>query len=141
MTRMIFINLPVRDLNRARAFYEALGFVNNPQFTDGTAACMVWSEAIHVMILTHAKWATFTKRPIPDQGSSEVALCLALDSPAEVHAVATAAGTAGGAVDINPPEDHGFMMSRSVTDLDGHVWEFLWMDRAAAGAPPVAASA
>jgi len=142
MPRMIFINLPVRDLSRARSFYEALGFVNNPQFTDETAACMVWSETIYVMILTHAKWATFTKRPIPDIGSSEVALCLTFDSPDEVHALAEAAGPAGGTVDINPPEDHGFMMTRSVTDPDGHVWEFTWMDpAAAAGAAPAEVSA
>jgi predicted lactoylglutathione lyase len=139
---MIFINLPVQDLTRAKAFYEGLGFTNNPRFSDETAACMVWSDAIYVMILSHAKWATFTKRPIPDRGSSEVALCLALDSPDEVHAMAEAAGKGGGTVDINPPEDHGFMMSRSVTDLDGHVWEFVWMDPSAAtGEKPAEASA
>ncbi len=70
MTRMIFVNLPVVDLARSRSFYEALGFQNNPRFTDGTAACMVWSDAIYVMILTHEKWRQFTDRPIPDPGSS-----------------------------------------------------------------------
>ncbi len=134
---MIFINLPVRDLEAAKRFYAALGFINEPRFTDETAACMVWSEAIFVMLLTHAKWATFTSRPIPDVGSSEVALALALDSRAAVDAMSQAAGAHGGTVDINPPLDHGFMMSRSFTDLDGHVWEPLWMDPVAAeGGPP-----
>lgn len=138
MSRMIFVNLPVTDLTRARAFYEALGFANNPQFTDETAACMVWSEAIYVMILSHAKWASFTTRPIPDSGSSEVALCLTCETPDEVHGMAEAAGRAGGTVDVNPPENHGFMMTRSVADPDGHVWEFTWMDPAfAAGDEPV----
>ena len=79
MTRMIFVNLPVADLGRARRFYEAVGFTNEPRFTDETAAAMVWSEAIYVMLLTHQKWASFTDRPIPAAGSSEVALALALD--------------------------------------------------------------
>ena len=76
MSKMIFVNLPVRDLPRAKTFYEALGFTNNPQFTDETAACMVWSEAIHVMLLTHAKWRSFTSRPIPSTDASEVMLAL-----------------------------------------------------------------
>lgn len=132
MSRMIFVNLPVEDLPRAKAFYEALGFANNPKFSDETAACMMWSDAIFVMILTHAKWATFTDRPIPDKGSSEVALCLACDSRDEVESLTAAAGRAGGTVDVNPAQDHGFMMSRSFTDLDGHVWEPMWMDPAVA---------
>lgn len=132
MSRMIFVNLPVHDLTRAKAFYEALGFKNNPQFSDDTAACMVWSETIFVMLLTHAKWATFTSRPIPDAGSSEVMLCLSCTGRDEVNKLAEAAGGNGGAADINPPQDHGFMMSRSFADPDGHVWEVMWMDPAAA---------
>lgn len=140
MTRMIFVNLPVEDLPRSKAFYEALGFTNNPKFSDDTAACMMWSDAIFVMILTHAKWATFTDRPIPDKGASEVALCLACESRDEVEALTKAAGSAGGIVDVNPAQDHGFMMSRSFTDLDGHVWEPMWMDPAvAAGEAPLPA--
>lgn len=131
MTRMIFVNLPVADLAAARRFYEALGFTNNPQFTDGTAACMVWSDAIFVMLLTHDKWNTFTARPIPDQGSSEVMLCLSLDSRAEVEKLASRADAAGGRSDVNPPQDHGFMVSRAIVDTDGHVWELMWMDPAA----------
>lgn len=132
MSRMIFVNLPVHDLTRAKAFYEALGFKNNPQFSDDTAACMVWSETIFVMLLTHAKWATFTSRPIPDAGSSEVMLCLSCTGRDEVNKLAEAAGGNDGAADINPPQDHGFMMSRSFADPDGHVWEVMWMDPAAA---------
>lgn len=132
MTRMLFVNLPVTDLDRAKAFYSALGFVNEPRFTDDTAACMVWSEAIFVMILTHDKWKTFTTRPIPDAGSSEVMLCLSCESRDEVAAMNAAAGASGGTADINPPQDHGFMMSHAFADPDGHVWEVMWMDPAVA---------
>lgn len=133
MTRMIFINLPVADLARAKAFYEALGFTQNPAFSDDAGACMVLSEAIHVMILTHAKWQTFTTRPIPPRGSSEVSLALTVESRAAVDAFVAAAATHGGMADVNPPEDHGFMYQRTIEDPDGHVWEPFWMDPAMAG--------
>lgn len=84
MSRMIFVNLPVTDLEASMSFYTALGFENNPQFTDDTAACMVWSEAIHVMLLTHAKWRTFTNCPIPPATASEVMLAVSCDSRATV---------------------------------------------------------
>ena len=87
MTRMIFINLPVRDLTKSVAFYEALGFENEPRFTDDTAAAMRWSDSIMIMILTHEKWKSFTDRPIPDSGSSEVLLCVSLDSRDEVFRI------------------------------------------------------
>ncbi|MDE8651966.1 VOC family protein [Novosphingobium album (ex Liu et al. 2023)] len=141
MNRMIFVNLPVVDLGKSMRFYEALGFVNEPKFSDETAACMVWSENIFVMILTHPKWATFTDRPIPDTGSSEVALCLSCESRDEVNAMAEAAGKAGGIIDVNPVQEHGFMMSRSFADPDGHVWEPMWMDPAAAESGPPAEAA
>ena len=96
MTRMIFINLPVSDLPKATAFYAALGFVNEPRFTDETAACMVLSETIFVMLLTHDKWRTFTDRPIPDAGSSEVMLCISCESRDEVEKLSTLAGQNGG---------------------------------------------
>lgn len=131
MTKMIFVNLPVNDLDRSKAFYEAIGFTNNPQFTDETAACMVLSDTIHVMLLTHAKWTTFTTKPIPDRTMSEVAFALSFDSRDEVDAVTEAAARSGGTADINPPQDHGFMFSRSFEDPDGHVWEPMWMDMAA----------
>ena len=108
MTRAIFVNLPVADLNASMAFYAALGFKNNPQFTDDTAACMVWSEAINVMLLTHAKWRTFTSRPIPPATSSEVLLALSCESRAAVDDMNTAASANGGKADINPVQDHGF---------------------------------
>lgn len=132
MARMIFVNLPVADLERAKAFYSAVGFVNEPRFTDDTAACMVWSETIFVMILTHEKWKTFTTRPIPDTGSSEVMLCLSCENREEVADLNAKAGAAGGTADINPPQDYGFMMSHAFADPDGHVWEVMWMDPAAA---------
>jgi predicted lactoylglutathione lyase len=128
---MIFVNLPVADLKASMAFYTALGFENNPQFTDETAACMVWSEAIHVMLLTHDKWRTFTDRPIPPSSSSEVMLALSFDSRDAVDAVNKAAADNGGTADINPVQDLGFMYNRNLADPDGHVWEMMWMDMAA----------
>jgi predicted lactoylglutathione lyase len=130
MSKMIFVNLPVADLPRSIAFYEALGFAKNPQFSDETAACMVWSEAIFVMLLTHAKWQTFTSRPIPDAGSSEVSLALSLDSKDAVDAMNQAAVSRGGTADINPVQELGFMYGRDFTDPDGHVWGPFWMDPA-----------
>ena len=136
MTRMIFVNLPVADLTVAMNFYSALGFENNPQCTDETAACMVWSEAIHVMLLTHDKWRTFTDRPIPPSSSSEVMLALSFDSRDAVDAVNAAAAENGGTADINPVQDLGFMYNRNLADPDGHVWEMMWMDMAAMGDTP-----
>lgn len=131
MPRMIFVNLPVTDLDASVAFYTSLGFENNPHFTDDTAACMVWSEAINVMLLTHAKWRTFTSRPIPPATSSEVMLALSCDSRATVDAMNEAASANGGTADINPLQDLGFMYNRNLADPDGHVWEPMWMDPAA----------
>ncbi|WP_159661298.1 VOC family protein [Alcanivorax xiamenensis] len=131
MSRMIFVNLPVTDLQASMAFYTALGFENNPHFTDDTAACMVWSESIHVMLLTHDKWRTFTQRPIPPATASEVMLALSLDSHEEVDAMNDAAAAHGGTADINPVQDLGFMYNRNLADPDGHVWEAFWMDPSA----------
>lgn len=130
-TRMIFVNLPVKDLKASMAFYDALGFRNTPQFTDDTAACMVWSEAIHVMLLTHDKWRTFTDRPIPPTTSSEVMLAISCDNREAVDAMNKAAADNGGTADINPIQDLGFMYNRNLADPDGHVWEAMWMDMAA----------
>lgn len=137
MTRMIFVNLPVVHLDKAIAFYQALGFENNKQFTDDTAACMVWSEAINVMLLTHDKWRTFTDRPIPPITSSEVLLAISCDDTKAVDAMLDAVASHGGTADINPKQDYGWMYSRSLADPDGHVWECMWMDMAAATEPPV----
>jgi predicted lactoylglutathione lyase len=131
MQKMIFVNLPVADLPKAMAFYTALGFTNNPHFTDETAACMVWSEAIHVMLLTHDKWRHFTSRPIPPKTSSEVMLAISCDDRAAVDAMNAAAAANGGTADINPKQDLGFMYNRNLADPDGHVWEAMWMDPAA----------
>ena len=131
MSRMIFVNLPVTDLDVSMTFYKAIGFENNPHFTDDTAACMVWSEAINVMLLTHAKWRTFTDRPIPPATASEVMLALSCDSREAVDTMNAAAADNGGTADINPTQDLGFMYNRNLADPDGHVWEAMWMDPAA----------
>jgi len=131
MPKMIFVNLPVSNLETSMAFYRSLGFENNANFTDETAACMVWSEAINVMLLTHAKWRTFTSRPIPPATSSEVMLALSCDSREAVDLMNKAAAANGGTADINPVQDLGFMYNRNLADPDGHIWEAFWMDPAA----------
>lgn len=133
MTKTIFISLPVSDLAASTAFYQALGFERNARFGDdsGTTACMAWSESIQVMLLTHAKWRTFTQRPFPPSGSSGLMLSLAMDSREAVDAMNRAAAAHGGQADANPPEDFGFMYSRDLADPDGHLWAAFWMDPAA----------
>lgn len=131
MAKMIFVNLPVADLPRSMAFYEAIGFTNNPQFSDHQAACMVWSETIFVMIHTHDSWRRFTQRPIPPTGASEVMLAIDLDDRAAVDAMLETVAAQGSTADVNPLQEHGFMYSRSFTDPDGHIWEPYWMDPAA----------
>ncbi len=131
MSRMIFVNLPVTDLAKSRAFYEAIGFTNNPQFSDEMSACMVLTDTIHVMLLTHEKWKTFTNRSIPPSTASEVMLALSCDSRDEVDAMNNAATANGGTADINPKQDLGFMYNRNLADPDGHVWEAMWMDMSA----------
>ncbi len=133
MSRMIFVNLPVADLQKSRAFLEALGAVNEPRFTDDTAACMTLSDTIHVMLLTHDKFRQFTPRPISDATSgSEVLLCLSSVSRQSVDASVARAVAAGGAGVPPPKQDYGVMYGRSVADPDGHIWEIMWMDPAAA---------
>lgn len=133
MSRKIFVNLPVADLPAAMAFYSAIGFTNNPQFTDETAAGMVWSDDIYVMLLTHEKWQSFTSRPLPPAGASEVMLAISVDSIDEVHELNRLAEENGGKADVNPPEEYSFMFSRHFADPDGHVWSPFWMDLDAAG--------
>jgi hypothetical protein len=133
MSRMIFVNLPVTDLQRSRGFLEALGAVNEPKFTDDTAACMTLSDSIHVMLLTHDKFRQFTPRPITDAtAGTEVLLCLSADSPESVDLTVERAVAAGGTADPSPKQDYGVMYGRSVADPDGHIWEIMWMDAAAA---------
>ncbi len=133
MTQMIFVNLPVSDLQQSRTFLEALGATNEPRFTDETAACMTISESIHVMLLTHDKFSQFTPRPIADaKAGSEVLLCLSSDSRESVDSTVERAVAAGGAADPSPKQDYGVMYGRSVADPDGHIWELMWMDAGAA---------
>jgi predicted lactoylglutathione lyase len=143
MAKLIFVNLPVTDLARATAFYEAIGARKNPQFCDATASCMVFSETIHAMLLTHEKFRLFTPKPIADaRSSSAVLICLSADSRAEVDDTVARAGAAGGRIDPGPKQDHGFMYGRSFEDPDGHIWEVMWMDMAAAAqAQPAPAQA
>ncbi|TGQ51703.1 lactoylglutathione lyase [Mesorhizobium sp. M1C.F.Ca.ET.193.01.1.1] len=131
MPKMIFVNLPVTDLAKSMAFYKSIGFENNPQFTDETAACMVWSEAINVMLLTHDKWRQFTTRPIASPGASEVMIALSCDGRAQVDAMNGAAAKNGGTADVNPAQDLGFMYNRNLADPDGHIFEAMWMDMSA----------
>ncbi|KKB07835.1 VOC family protein [Devosia chinhatensis] len=128
MSKMIFVNVPVRDLAASMAYYKALGFSHNPDFTDETAACIVISETIFLMVLTHDKFRQFSSRPIPDPMEQTQALyALSCDSREDVDAIATAALGAGGS-EYRPAQDMGFMYSRAIADVDGHVWEYVWMD-------------
>ena len=142
MQRMIFVNLPVQDLERSKAFYEAIGFRNEPKFSNDAAAMMVLSDTISVMLLTHPFYATFTRKPIADaNNSSQVMLCISCDSPAEVDRIVDAAAAAGGKIDqsLKSETGGGPMYGRDFEDPDGHQWEPLWMDPAFAekGAHPV----
>ena len=142
MSRMIFVNLPVKDLERSKAFYEAIGFRNEPKFTNEAAAMMVLSDTISVMLLTHPFYATFTRKPIADaNNSSQVLLCISCESPAEVDKITDAAGSAGGKIDVSQTDQTkgGPMYGRDFEDLDGHQWAPMWMDPefAAKGAHPV----
>jgi len=135
MAKIIFVNLPVSDLTRATAFYQAVGAEKNQQFSDETASCMVFSETIHVMLLTHDKFRQFTPKKIADaKTSSEVLICISADSRDAVDGILGKAQAAGGAVDPSPKQDYGFMYGRSFEDPDGHIWEVMWMDVAAATA-------
>jgi uncharacterized protein len=131
MPRTITISLPVTDLNASKAFYTALGFTTNPQFSDDGAAFLAWSESINLVLLTYEKWRTFSTRPIPPNTSSEVALMVSCDSRADVDAMNAAAAAHGGTADINPVQDHGSMYGRDFADPDGHVWGAVWMDMSA----------
>ena len=132
MSRMIFVNLPVTDLKRSMAFYESVGAANNPQFSDETAACMVFSDTIYAMLLTHDKWRQFTQKTIPDpRTNAQVLLCLSAESKDNVSAMVDKAVSAGGTADPTPTQDFGFMFGRSFEDPDGHIWEVMWMDASA----------
>jgi uncharacterized protein len=135
MAKLIFVNLPVRNLERATAFYEAVGAQKNEQFCDETASCMVFSETIHAMLLTHDKFRQFTPKKIADATTTtEVLICISADSRDGVDEMVDKAKTAGGTIDPTPKQDYGFMYGRSFEDPDGHIWEVMWMDVAAATA-------
>jgi predicted lactoylglutathione lyase len=134
MPKMIFVNLPVRDLGASTAFYVALGGEVNPQFSDEQAKSVMFSDAIGVMLMTHDRYRVFTQRPIGDaRRESQALIALSVDSRDAVNATVTRAVAAGGSADPNPVQDHGFMFGRSVEDPDGYVWEIMWMDTASLG--------
>lgn len=134
MATQIFVNLPVGDLPASVAFFTQLGFGFNQQFTDDTAACMVVSDSIYVMLLTHEKFKMFTPNPVSDaREATEVLICLSQPNRAAVDDVVRKAIAAGGNT-YNQPQDYGFMYGHGFQDLDGHIWELMYMDENAARA-------
>jgi uncharacterized protein len=132
MSKMIFVNLPARDLPASTAFYLALGGTLNPQFSGEQSSSIMFSDAIGVMLLTHDHYREFTQRPIGDaRRESQAMIVLTADSKDAVNAMLAKAVGVGGRADPNPPQDHGFMYGRSVEDPDGYVWEIMWMNAAA----------
>jgi len=126
--RMLFVNMPVADVGRSKAFFAELGFSFNPAMTDQDAACMLVGEQAFVMLLSHEKFAEFAKLPIADPTTHTLALyCFSVSSRDQVDAVSAAALAAGG-TEADAAEDHGFMYSRSFYDPDGHGWQVMWMD-------------
>lgn len=141
MSRQLYVNLAVDDLDRSTAFFTTLGFSFEPRYTDDTATCMIVGEDAYVMLLTKAKFAEFTRKPIVDAASqTEVLMAISAGSREGVDELADAALASGGS-DANDPIDYGFMYSRSFQDPDGHAWEVVWMDEAAAEAEAAKASA
>ena len=135
MHKQIFVNLPVGDLPRSKAFFESLGLAFNPQFTNDQGACLVVGENIYAMLLVKDFFRTFTGKPLVDATrSTEVLVCLSCESRAEVDELVARAVQAGGTAP-RKPQDHGFMYGHGFEDLDGHIWELMHMDPTAAGAP------
>ena len=127
MARKMFVNLPVKDLKMSIGFFKKLGFTFNPQFSDETATCMIVSEDIFVMLLTHDKFKSFTPKAICDATkSTEVLVCLSCESRENVDDMVRQAVDAGGTT-YNQPQDHGFMYGHGFQDLDGHIWELIYM--------------
>ncbi len=128
MSRQIFVNLPIKNMERSKAFFGALGFTFNPKFTNEQGACMVIADNIFTMLLVEPFFQTFTKKPIADATkSTEAILCLSCENRAEVDDLVKKAIAAGGTAP-NPPQDHSFMYGHGFTDLDGHIWELVYMD-------------
>ena len=133
MSTKIFVNLPVHDLKKSIEFFTKLDFTFNPQFTDETATCMIVGENIFVMLLTRDKFKTFTPKAICDATKcTEVLVCLSCESRDQVNVMVRKAVAAGGST-YNEPQDHGFMYGHGFQDLDGHIWELIYMDPSAAG--------
>jgi len=131
MATKIFVNLPVKDLKKSMNFFTALGYTFNPQFTDDTAACMVISEDIYTMLLTHAKFKEFTPNEISDaRKTTEVLVCLSCETREDVGKLVDKALAAGG-TRYSEPKDYGFMIQDGFQDLDGHIWELIYMDPSA----------
>ena len=131
MSTKIFVNLPVKDLERSKAFFAKLGYSFNPQFTDERAACMVISEDIYTMLLAEPFFKTFTRKEIADAAkTTEVLVALSADSKGKVDEMLRKA-LAAGAKEAREPMEHEFMFGRSFEDLDGHIWEVIWMDPSA----------
>lgn len=127
-TQSVFINLPVKDLGRSIAFFTELGYSFNAQFTDEQATCMVISDTIFAMLLTHKRFSDFTRKTIADATkTTEVLIALSAESREAVHQLVEKALAAGGK-EASDPQDHSFMISRSFEDPDGHIWEIVWMD-------------
>lgn len=134
MNKQIFVNLPVKDLEKSKAFFTSLGYSFNPQFTNDQGACMVISDTIYAMLLVEPFFQTFTKKPVADaRKGTEVLVCLSCESREEVDTLVAKAIAAGGSAP-NPKQDHGFMYGHGFEDLDGHLWELMYMDMGAA--PP-----
>lgn len=132
MSKMIFVNLPVKDLAAATRFYEAIGAVKNAQFSDGNASSMAWSDEIVFMLLKHDYYKTFTAKPIGDaHKNSAMLIALSQESRAGVDAIVEAAKKAGGKIDLREPQDLGFMYGRTFEDLDGNIFEPMFMDMSA----------
>ncbi|HYD46638.1 MAG TPA: VOC family protein [Phenylobacterium sp.] len=141
MPKMIFLNLPVKDLAAAERFYAAIGCTKNEQFSDDKAVSMMWSDEIVFMLLKHEFFSTFISKPIADAHAAVGALiCLSRDSREEVDAITQAAGAAGGQADIRDPMDYGWMYNRAFTDPDGHIFEVVFMDPSAMPAEDGAAA-
>jgi uncharacterized protein len=131
MVIQIFVNLPVKNLDKSIEFFTTLGFAFNPQFTDHTATCMIVADDIFVMLLTEEKFKTFTPKEICDATrSTEVLVCLSVDSREKVDEMVRKAVVAGGSI-YNEPQDHGFMYGHGFQDLDGHIWELIYMESSA----------
>ncbi len=128
MSKQVFINLAVSDLGRSMNLYTKMGFTNNPQFSDETAKCMVWSESIFLMIMTHEKFKSFTTKPIADTKANIAGIySLSVDSVELVNSIVADAVSAGG-IEPNEMRDYGFMQQRTIEDFDGHTWEVFYMD-------------